>query len=77
MRTCQCLVFAAAVMLSYSGSARAGTYPWCAEFSWGGGTDCAYETLEQCLATVSGVGGMCRLNSWLATEPRYPGRRRH
>jgi hypothetical protein len=76
MRTFQGLAFAAVVMLSWTGSARAGTHPWCAEFLWGNGTDCTYETLEQCLATVSGVGGMCRVNSWLGTEPRYPGRRK-
>jgi hypothetical protein len=42
-------------------------YPWCALLGGdaGGGTSCWFNTLEQCRATVSGVGGYCQQN------PRY------
>jgi hypothetical protein len=44
--------------------ARADPYRWCAEYSGrgGGGTNCGFVTLEQCMATVSGIGGFCREN---------------
>jgi hypothetical protein len=36
-------------------------YPWCAAYSGdgGGGTNCGFLTLDQCRATVSGIGGSC------------------
>ena len=39
-------------------------YPWCAVYSGrgGGGTNCGFVTLDQCKATVSGVGGYCHRN---------------
>lgn len=37
--------------------------PWCASNSDSGMADCSYDTEQQCLATVSGVGGMCNPNS--------------
>ena len=46
-------------------------YPWCAQY--GGGrngmdaTNCGFVTLEQCRATISGIGGYCYEN------PMYPG----
>jgi len=45
-------------------------YPWCAQYSGGpqgGGTNCGFSTLEQCRATVSGIGGSCVVNQF------YPG----
>ena len=41
-------------------------YPWCAMYSGdgGGGTNCGFLTLEQCRATVSGVGGSCSRNQF-------------
>jgi len=41
-------------------------YPWCAMYSGdgGGGTNCGFLTLEQCRATVSGVGGSCTRNQF-------------
>ena len=45
--------------------ALAQNYPWCADYS-SGGTNCGFVTFEQCLATVSGIGGFCDQNtrSW-------------
>ena len=44
-------------------------YPWCAQYSGGssGGRNCGFSTLEQCRATVSGIGGFCEPNLF------YPG----
>jgi hypothetical protein len=53
------------------------TYPWCAYYGTPdgvGGTNCGFVSWQQCMATVSGIGGWCRQN------PRYtnpPPRRRH
>jgi hypothetical protein len=42
--------------------AHADRYKWCAEYSGrgGGASNCYFETLAQCRAAVSGVGGFCR-----------------
>jgi hypothetical protein len=37
-------------------------YPWCAQYSRGGGTNCGFTTIEQCRATVFGIGGDCEPN---------------
>lgn len=45
--------------------AQADPYRWCAEFGGGndgGSSNCYFITRAQCEATVSGVGGFCRLN---------------
>jgi Protein of unknown function (DUF3551) len=45
-------------------------YPWCAQYGgggFGGGRNCAFSTIEQCRATVSGIGGFCEPNLF------YPG----
>jgi hypothetical protein len=45
---------------------HADPYRWCAEYSGGGesggGTNCGFVTLQQCMATVSGIGGFCTQN---------------
>jgi hypothetical protein len=46
--------------------AAAQNYPWCALYSGGsvgGGRNCGFTTYEQCLATVSGIGGSCFRNT--------------
>jgi hypothetical protein len=44
--------------------AAAQNYPWCAYYSGrGGGTNCGFTTYEQCMATVSGIGGFCNINT--------------
>jgi Protein of unknown function (DUF3551) len=38
-------------------------YPWCAQYRRAiGATNCGFVTYQQCLATISGVGGMCYRN---------------
>jgi hypothetical protein len=48
-------------------------YPWCAYYGRYGteATNCGFSTHQQCLATVSGIGGYCGRN------PRYRGRAKH
>jgi Protein of unknown function (DUF3551) len=42
-------------------AAAAPSYPWCANYSTSGG-QCAFNTFEQCMEDVSGIGGSCRQN---------------
>jgi uncharacterized protein DUF3551 len=68
-------VFAVLISLvagSAFSSAKADPYKWCAIM--GGGEDggmisCYFLTLEQCKATVTGVGGFCRVNLWYDGRP--------
>lgn len=44
---------------------KADPYPWCAEYTGGGlggSSNCYFMTIEQCRATVAGVGGYCTPN---------------
>ena len=66
------------VMLAYSSSAQAAPYdpyPWCAAYggSWSGTSNCGFKTLQQCMATVSGIGGSCEPNQFY--NPGRLGRR--
>jgi hypothetical protein len=50
---------------------------WCAQYGGrggGGGTNCGFFTLEQCRATVSGIGGFCVINQFY--NPCRPAGRR-
>src|SRR5674536_316715 len=51
---------AIAAMAALARPAAAIEYPWCAQYSGGedgGGRNCGFSTIEQCMATVSGIGG--------------------
>ena len=41
-------------------------YPWCTVYGGrgGGGTNCGFRTWQQCMATVSGIGGFCEPNQF-------------
>ena len=44
------------------------TYPWCAQYAGGGdggggARNCGFWTYEQCMATVSGIGGYREVNA--------------
>ena len=82
------LLFVAAIFAAVFGlekPAEAQNYPWCAYYSGGrgGGENCGFITFQQCLATVSGIGGFCEPNTqfqsppgphprrWLAGRNRY------
>jgi len=68
------LLFALAVTAAaiVSGTpAKAQNYPWCAQYKGlGGATNCGFVSFEQCLATVSGIGGFCMLNNTYQPSPR-------
>jgi Protein of unknown function (DUF3551) len=56
------LLLVAAIAGAMPSMARADQYRWCAVYSGGdhgGSLNCYFETVEQCRATVSGVGGIC------------------
>jgi hypothetical protein len=48
---------------------------WCADYSGRGGSNCGFYTLEQCRATVSGVGGTCSPSPYV-TRSDVPLRRK-
>ena len=57
------------IMLACAPSAQAAPhdpYPWCAAYggSWSGTSNCGFKTLQQCMATVSGIGGSCEPNQF-------------
>jgi hypothetical protein len=57
-------VFSVIVVTAGLGSgAEAQNYPWCAVYDMGDGAyNCGFVTQDQCMATVSGIGGFCQLN---------------
>ena len=61
------------------GEARADPYKWCAEYGGrddGGGTNCGFVTLEQCRATVHGMGGFCTPNPFYTGPEKTPAKRK-
>jgi Protein of unknown function (DUF3551) len=65
-------------MLLHTGPVHAQNYPWCAQYSGDvGGQNCGFNTLQQCRATVSGVGGFCFENPMAqVNQPRRRNRER-
>jgi Protein of unknown function (DUF3551) len=58
-------------LLSIGTRTEAQNYPWCAYYSasGGGGTNCGFLTFQQCMATVSGIGGFCNQNTQYQPPP--------
>ena len=81
MRTLAILAVITAALCSSPRDAQAqGKYcPWCARYD-GWTVVCGFATFQQCLATISGVGGFCQRNvmspPFAAEGPRYK-RARH
>ena len=46
-------------------------YPWCAQYSGRGGSNCYFSTFSQCQQAVSGVGGYCSQNPFYAAYGSY------
>lgn len=56
--------------------ARAQSYPWCGYYDTGDqAVNCGFSTREQCMATVSGIGGFCMPNNQYQ-QPFRPAKRR-
>jgi len=55
-------------------SAEAQNYPWCAHYGTGfDGVNCGFTTFQQCMDTVSGIGGFCmQNNTYQPTPGSYP-----
>jgi hypothetical protein len=73
---CAAAILAATSMLGTP--AQAQNYPWCAQYSGGalgGAMNCGLVSFQQCLATVSGIGGFCVRNT-LYQPPAGPQVRR-
>ena len=64
------VVFAAVVCFEKPAAAQ--NYRWCAYYDLGegGATNCGFSTHQQCLATVSGVGGSCEPDLQSQGSPR-------
>jgi hypothetical protein len=49
---------------------KAQNYPWCAQYGPpAGGMNCGFTTFQQCLTTVSGIGGFCERNTLYVPPP--------
>ena len=58
------------------GPATADPYKWCAVYGNGyGGSNCGFVTIEQCRATVSGIGGFCEPNQFYTGPDKTPAKR--
>jgi hypothetical protein len=78
MKLLICAAALAAATSMLATPAQAQNYPWCAQYSGralGGATNCGFVSFQQCMATVSGIGGFCVRNT-LYQPPAGP-RRRH
>jgi hypothetical protein len=54
------------------GTANAYPYPWCAVYDDSGDTNCGFVSLEQCRASISGIGGFCELYTPAPVGHRQP-----
>ena len=57
---------------AFNTRAEAQNYPWCAQYSGGplgGAMNCGFVSFQQCLATVSGIGGFCVRNTLYQPPP--------
>jgi uncharacterized protein DUF3551 len=73
MRVLPIIVGAFAATVCIEKPAEAQDYPWCAYYNFGqdggGATNCGFVTFQQCLATVSGIGGSCAANPMYQPPP--------
>ena len=63
MRISLLLLAIFAVTAGIGTPAQAQNYPWCAQYSGLGGTNCGFTTFAQCMATLAGMGGFCNANT--------------
>ena len=61
------------LLMSTASSSAEIIYPWCAQYNTkGGARNCGFTTLEQCRATVSGIGGYCIENPFYQAATLAP-----
>jgi hypothetical protein len=66
MRTALLILGVVVTIAAIGTPAEAQNYPWCAIYgggSAGGGRNCGFSTFQQCLDTISGIGGTCQPNT--------------
>ena len=66
----------AIILIAGPGYAQNFNLPWCAILDTNGTTQCSYYTQQQCLETLSGLGGECIANPSAGTPTMGPARRR-
>lgn len=69
MRSLRLILPALAALAAFAPApGYADPYKWCAQYAGdgdgGGGRNCGFVTREQCMATVSGIGGYCEPNQF-------------
>ena len=59
--------------------AEAQNYPWCAQYSMRDGATCGFDTFQQCMATLGGIGGFCEPNTQYraSAKPKWRKHRAH
>jgi hypothetical protein len=62
-------IFVTAAIALLAEPVRAQSLPWCAIMDNDGTTQCNYYTQQQCLQSVSGIGGVC-VNNPAGTAPQ-------
>ncbi len=75
MRAALILALAAAVLApaTPSSAQSAYSYPWCAlHYDRSGAQSCYFSTYEQCMATISGIGGNCIHSPYYRGPDRAP-----
>ncbi|MGA7787777.1 MAG: DUF3551 domain-containing protein [Xanthobacteraceae bacterium] len=64
-----------AVTVGIGTPAQAQNYPWCGYYDTGDqAINCGFVSREQCMTTVSGIGGFCMPNTQY--QPQKPSKRR-
>jgi len=71
------LLLVVAICVGFVGmekSAEAQNYPWCAMMNMGDQVvNCGFTTFQQCMGTVTGIGGFCmQNNTYQPTFGSYP-----
>ena len=72
------MIFSAAVILTTGvplAQAQRLNYPYCAIFD-SRTLSCAFNTMAQCYATISGRGGWCEVNAWYQPPAKARARRK-
>jgi len=70
------IVTVAALGFSFGSTASAAPYKWCAVYNFDIEIrECLFVTIEQCRASISGVGGYCEPNPFYAGPDGKPAKR--
>ena len=70
------LMLTTAVAFAPRPATAAYNLPWCAQYYDSNITSCAFTSYQQCMATISGIGGLCIQNFRYAFHPPYADPRR-